>query len=265
MLYGDIPFPVKVDPSQLEQAIVNLCVNARDAMPHGGSLRVETEVDEDDNRLKLSVEDSGVGMDATTMQRLFEPFFTTKGESGSGLGLSVVYGIVKSLGGDVRVKSSPGEGARFDIFVPAKWVDAGVEPAREVEPAYGRGELVLFVDDERVLREVGKEILESHGYRVETVANGEEALTFVRESTVPVSLVILDLVMPGLDGGETYRRLRDVDADVPVLLSSGLSSEEVAESIIADGATGFIPKPYGVGELTQAVSVAIQNDTPLMH
>ena len=258
--------PILADAGQLQQVVLNLCVNARDAMPRGGSLRVETDVDDDASRLRLSVEDTGVGMEPTTIERLFEPFFTTKGEGGSGLGLSVVYSIVKSLGGDVRVKSSPGEGARFDIFVPSQWVEVGDEPARISEPSHGRGELVLFVDDERVLREVGKEILESYGYRVQAVATGEDAVTFMRESNTPVALVILDLVMPGIDGGETYRRLRDVDTSVPVLLSSGLSSEEVAERIIADGATGFIPKPYGAGELTQAVSVAIGSaDAPLLH
>jgi CheY-like chemotaxis protein len=129
----------------------------------------------------------------------------------------------------------------------------------------GRGELVLLVDDEPVLRELGREILESHGYRVRAVASGEDALSFVRESGESVSLVILDLVMPGLDGGETYRRLRDVNRRVPVLLSSGLSSEDAVEEILADGATGFIPKPYGIGELTQAVSLALRRDAHVMH
>ena len=258
--------PILTDAGQLQQVVLNLCVNARDAMPDGGLLQVETEVDEQENRLRLSVEDAGVGMDPTTMQRLFEPFFSTKGEGGTGLGLSVVYEIVTSLGGDVRVKSSPGKGARFDIFVPTKWVEAQDQPTELAEPVRGRGELVLLVDDERVLREVGKEILETHGYRVQAVGSGEDALSFIRDSDEAVALVILDVVMPGIDGGETYRRLRDVDTKVPVLLSSGLSSEDAVEGILADGATGFIPKPYGIGELTQAVHTAIRNhDAPTMH
>ena len=257
--------PLLADAGQLQQIVLNLCVNARDAMPDGGLLRVETEVDERENRLRLSVEDAGVGMEPTTMQRLFEPFFSTKGESGTGLGLSVVYGIVKSLGGDVRVKSSPGKGARFDIFLPTKWVEARERPKELAPPMSGRGELVLLVDDERVLRELGKEILETHGYRVQAVGSGEDALSFIRSSDEAVALVILDLVMPGLDGGETYRRLRDVDTNVPILLSSGLSSEEAVEGILADGATGFLAKPYGIGELTQAVRAAIRRDAPMMH
>ena len=248
--------PILADAGQLQQVVLNLCVNARDAMPDGGLLQVETEVDEQENRLRLSVEDAGVGMEPTTMQRLFEPFFSTKGKGGTGLGLSVVYEIVSSLGGDVRVKSSPGKGARFDIFVPTKWVEAQDQPTDLAEPVRGRGELVLLVDDERVLRELGKEILETHGYRVQAVGSGEDALSFIRDSDEAVALVILDVVMPGIDGGETYRRLRDVDTKVPVLLSSGLSSEDAVEGILADGATGFIPKPYGIGELTQAVHTA---------
>ena len=258
--------PILADAGQLQQVVLNLCVNARDAMPDGGLLQVETEVDEQENRLRLSVEDAGVGMEPTTMQRLFEPFFSTKGKAGTGLGLSVVYEIVTSLGGDVRVKSSPGKGARFDILVPTKWVEAEDQPTDLAEPVRGRGELVLLVDDERVLRELGKEILETHGYRVQAVGSGEDALSFIRDSDEAVALVILDVVMPGLDGGETYRRLRDVDTKVPVLLSSGLSSEDAVEGILADGATGFIPKPYGIGELTQAVHTAIRNhDAPTMH
>ena len=258
--------PILADAGQLQQVVLNLCVNARDAMPDGGLLQVETEVDEQENRLRLSVEDAGVGMEPTTMQRLFEPFFSTKGKGGTGLGLSVVYEIVSSLGGDVRVKSSPGKGARFDIFVPTKWVEAQDQPTDLAEPVRGRGELVLLVDDERVLRELGKEILETHGYRVQAVGSGEDALSFIRDSDEAVALVILDVVMPGIDGGETYRRLRDVDTKVPVLLSSGLSSEDAVEGILADGATGFIPKPYGIGELTQAVSDAIHNDDrAIMH
>jgi PAS domain S-box-containing protein len=261
--------PVLANAGQFQQIVLNLCVNARDAMLDGGLLRIETEFDARNQRLRLSVEDTGVGMEPSTIERLFEPFFSTKGERGTGLGLSVVYEIVKSMGGDVRVKSSPGEGARFDISVPSTWVDerrAQAGPAEPVDACRGRGELVLLVDDERVLRELGKEILETHGYRVHAVGGGEDALSFIRDSKERVALVILDLVMPGLDGGETYRRLRDSGAAVPVLLSSGLSSEEAVERILADGASGFIPKPYGIGELTRAVSAAIRNaEPPLMH
>jgi len=258
--------PVVADRGQLQQVVLNLCVNARDAMPEGGYLEVATEVDRRGERLRLIVEDSGVGMEPGTIQRLFEPFFSTKGEGGTGLGLSVVYGIVKSLGGDVRVKSAPGKGARFDIFLPMQPSAERTEVVTEVEPVCGHGELILLADDESVLRELGKEILEAYGYRVETVPTGEAALAFVRDSGERVALVILDVVMPGLDGNETCRRLRHLDAGVPVLLSSGLTAEEAMKHSVTEDSAGFIPKPYGIGELTRAVSTALRGTDPsLMH
>ncbi|HEY7817902.1 MAG TPA: ATP-binding protein, partial [Vicinamibacteria bacterium] len=262
------------DASQLQQIVLNLCVNARDAMPEGGLLRVstrllggaETEPGRNGRRVQLAVEDSGVGMDAKTLSRLFEPFFSTKGEAGTGLGLSVVYGIVKSLGGDVGVKSSPGRGARFEVVLPYRSAEESmVESHVEQGGARGQGELILLVDDEKVLRDLGKDILESQGYRVMTVASGEEALDYLREAR-DVALVILDVVMPGLGGNETYRRLRGIDSSIPVLFSSGLTPEQGVSEVLGDGASGFIPKPYGISDLTRAVSSALRRDKPsLVH
>jgi PAS domain S-box-containing protein len=246
--------PLMADASQLQQIVLNLCVNARDAMPEGGMLRVSTRLDEREDRVVLSVSDSGVGMEPAILERLFEPFFSTKGEAGTGLGLSVVYGIVKSLGGDVRVQSVPGRGATFDISLPCQWCEETASDRRRHEVLHGHGELILIVDDEEVLRDLGKDILESHGYRVTAVANGSLAIDFLREAREPVALVILDVVMPGLGGSETYRRLRSLDSRVPVLLSSGLSGEDSIQEILAEERTGFIPKPYGISELTQAVA-----------
>jgi CheY-like chemotaxis protein len=205
-------------------------------------------------------------MDAATLSRLFEPFFSTKGEAGTGLGLSVVYGIVKSLGGDVGVKSSPGRGARFEVVLPYRSAEESmVESHVEEEEARGQGELILLVDDEKVLRDLGKDILESQGYRVATVASGEEALDYLREAR-DVALVILDVVMPGLGGNETYRRLRGIDSSIPVLFSSGLTPEQGVSEVLGDGASGFIPKPYGISDLTRAVSSALRRDKPsLVH
>ena len=254
--------PLIADAGQLQQVILNLCVNARDAMPEGGVLTVETKVSKEDAKLRLSVEDTGMGMEPSTMERLFEPFFSTKGEEGTGLGLAVVYGIVKSHGGDVRVKSSQGKGARFDIFLPIKWAEERAAGEPQPEPIEGSGELILLVDDELVLRQLGKEILEGYGYRVEAVSSGQEAVAFLRSADENVSLVILDLVMPGLDGVETYRRLRAIDAEVPVLLSSGLTAEETVQQVLRKGASGFIAKPYAIRDLTQAVSMALKGDSP---
>ncbi len=265
------------DASQLQQIVLNLCVNARDAMPEGGLLSVSTrllgavETGEPGRagrplrKVQLSVEDTGVGMDAKTLARLFEPFFSTKGEAGTGLGLSVVYGIVKSLGGDVGVKSSPGRGARFEVVLPCRWAEESLVESQPQEAARGQGELILLVDDEKVLRDLGKDILESQGYRVATFASGEEVLDYLREAR-DVALVILDVVMPGLGGNETYRRLRGFDRSIPVLFSSGLTAEQSVRDVLEEGAAGFIPKPYGIGDLTRAVSTVLRRDNPtLVH
>jgi CheY-like chemotaxis protein len=218
-----------------------------------------------ERKIQLTVEDTGVGMDSKTLARLFEPFFSTKGEGGTGLGLSVVYGIVKSLGGDVGVRSSPGRGARFDVVLPCDLAGEIESYLDTDEPAPGRGELILIVDDEKVLRDLGKDILENHGYRVETVASGEEALDFL-EAERAVALVILDVVMPGMGGTEAFRRLRVRDRALPVLLSSGLTAEESVLDILQEGAAGFIPKPYGIGDLTRAVDFALrQRNETLVH
>jgi CheY-like chemotaxis protein len=254
------------DSSQLQQIVLNLCVNARDAMPDGGLLRVSTRLlgPEGADRVQVVVEDTGVGMDARTLGRLFEPFFSTKGEAGTGLGLSVVHGIVKALGGDVGVKSSPGRGARFDVVLPCRWADESLVDRRVEEASRGRGELILLVDDEKVLRDLGKEILEGQGYRVAAVASGEEALDYLEDAR-EVSLVILDVVMPGLGGSETYRRLRSRDASLPVLFSSGLTAGESVRDLLEEGGAGFIAKPYGIGDLTRAVSSALRRDPTLVH
>jgi PAS domain S-box-containing protein len=254
------------DASQLQQIVLNLCVNARDAMPDGGLLRVTTRLSDGGDKVHLTVEDTGIGMDAKTLARLFEPFFSTKGEAGTGLGLSVVYGIVRSLGGDVGVTSSPGRGARFQVVLPCHLAEEIPHAERAEEPAPGQGELILLVDDEKVLRDLGKDILESHGYRVNAVASGEEAIDFLRDTAEPVALVILDLVMPGLGGPATFRRLRSTRSAIPVLLSSGLAAEEIVQDLLEDGASGFIPKPYGIGDLTRAVSSALRRRNPtLVH
>ena len=262
------------DASQLQQIVLNLCVNARDAMPEGGRLRVSTkllggaetgEPGRPERRARLSVEDTGVGMDATTLARLFEPFFSTKGEAGTGLGLSVVYGIVKSLGGDVGVKSSPGRGAKFEVVLPCRWAEESLVERQVEEAARGQGELILLVDDEKVLRDLGKDILEGYGYRVATVSSGEEALDYLSDAR-DVALVILDVIMPGLGGSETYRRLRGFDRAIPVLFSSGLTAEQSVRDVLEEGAAGFIPKPYGIGDLTRAVSSVLRRDNPtLVH
>ncbi|HXV65277.1 MAG TPA: ATP-binding protein [Vicinamibacteria bacterium] len=247
---------IMADSAQLQQILLNLAINARDAMRDGGIMRLSTRLETVDARVRISVQDTGVGMDSKVLERLYEPFFSTKGPKGTGLGLSVVYGIVKSLSGDIRVQSSPGRGTRFDVFLPCRWADEAAT-ACEVDEPVGHGELILLVDDEEVLRDLGKDILETHGYRVHVVSSGEEAVDFIQRAKESVALVVLDLVMPGIDGGETYRRLRHLDAGLPVLLSSGLTAEKSVEEILSDRATAFLEKPYGQTELARAVRSTI--------
>lgn len=244
------------DPSQIQQVVMNLCVNARDAMPNGGRLAIETEVMAVENRIRLTVEDSGVGMDPATLERLFEPYFTTKGDRGSGLGLSVVYGIVKSYGGDIQVNSSPGKGARFDVWLPMETSSALPELERSagLEETRGSGELVLIVDDDEILLAAGRRSLELSGYRVVTAPGGDAAVQRLTELGGEIKLVILDLVMPGIDGFETLQRIRELDSEIPVLLTSGATPAPNPGRLARFGSAGFVPKPYGARELARLVS-----------
>jgi signal transduction histidine kinase/CheY-like chemotaxis protein len=282
---------ITMDPGAFQQIILNLCVNARDAMPNGGRLSIETSVETSaggsPDVFCLCVTDSGSGMDEITKKRLFEPFYTTKGTTSSGLGLSVVRDIVKSLDGSIEVESSVGHGARFLIKVPVatEMVEGDVETptptptpktlvsadararlASTRELWNGEGEMILLVDDELVLLEIGRQILEEQGYRVKTASSGEDALRILRSERGTISLVILDLVMPGLDGYETYHEIRRKDEALPVLISSGMTSERTARELLEDGAAGFIPKPYDVSDLAEAVFEALHGRAPsLVH
>lgn len=242
------------DRSQLQQVVLNLCVNARDAMPGGGRLGIETELLEKEGLVRISVEDDGVGMEGPILDRIFEPFFSTKGEAGTGLGLAVVYGIVKASEGDVKVTSAPGQGARFDIFLPARWAEERAGKAERRETIKGQGQLVLMVDDEEVLRDLGREILQRSGYRVEVASGGLDAIEIFRARAGEVSLVIVDLLMPGMGGAETCEKLRALDPTVPILLSSGFSQEGTIEKLLREGPGGFLPKPYTMADLTRAVA-----------
>jgi len=253
--------PLLGDRTHLQQVVLNLCVNARDAMPSGGRLGIETELRANEGRVRLSVEDSGVGMDQAVLDRIFEPFFSTKGAAGTGLGLSVVYGIVKASEGDIKVTSAPGKGTRLDVFLPALWAEDRACVVERKDAIEGQGQLVLLVDDETTLRDLGREILERSGYRVEVAAGGEQAIEIFRSRDGEVSLVILDLIMPGMDGADTCVRLRALDPDLPVLFSSGFSQEGTIEKLLRQGPGGFLPKPYTMADLTQAVAHALGRES----
>jgi PAS domain S-box-containing protein len=251
-----------VDRGQIEQVLVNLYVNAWQAMPEGGDLYLETknvQLEERDarafdvkpgNYVKISMTDTGMGMDEATRQRVFEPFFTTKELGvGTGLGLASAYGIIKNHGGIITVDSEPGQGARFNIYLPA----SDREIPRDKEPCTGvlKGkETVLLVDDEDMILQVGREMLMALGYTVIEAASGQVAVELYARNKDRIDMVILDLIMPDMGGGEVYDRLKEMKPDVKVLLASGYSRDGRADDIMGRGCNGFIQKPFDVKELS---------------
>jgi CheY-like chemotaxis protein len=262
---------VEVDQSQIKQALLNLYVNAWQAMPGEGELYIQTEnatldtgyikpFDITPGRyVKVTVTDTGAGMDVATRERIFDPFFSTKDVGhGSGLGLASVYGIIKNHGGFINVYSERGEGTTFSIYLPASEREAeeeGPDPKRH-EIHYGQGS-ILLVDDEDMIVEVGKAMLEKLGYQAIIARSGQEALNLYEKQREDIDLVILDMIMPGMGGGETYDRLREIDGDVQVILSSGYSIEGKAKEIMDRGCSGFIQKPFAMEELSRKVREAL--------
>lgn len=256
---------VEGDSGQLQQVLLNLCLNARDAMGDGGKLIIETRnviLDEAFVRthvgaqlgphVLLSVTDNGTGMDAETQRHIFEPFFTTKEDGkGTGLGLAMVYGIVRSHGGVIRVYSELGHGTTFLVYLPAS--DRPEVPAPPpLSQARGGTETVLVVDDEPAIRNLLRDVLSSAGYQVFQATNGVHALHVV-EQEKGIGLVILDMIMPEMDGKETYERLREQLPQVKVLFSSGFSQHNLTQELLKHPHTDFIQKPYVVHELLVAV------------
>jgi two-component system cell cycle sensor histidine kinase/response regulator CckA len=252
------------DMGQLEQSLLNVCINARDAMPDGGKLLIETEnrwLDDGFVRahlgsrvghyVSLSVTDTGVGMSREIKDHIFEPFFTTKKHAGgSGMGLATVWGIVKNHQGLVAVYSEPGKGSAFRLYFPAILVEVEGEELKKEDIRPGQGETLLLVDDEQIIREMWGDILNELGYRVLTAGGGEEALAVLEERRGDVDLVILDLVMPHMGGKETFSRIRERYPGVRVLVSSGYSENGKPHEILDAGADGFIQKPYQIGQVT---------------
>ena len=250
---------VKADPTQLEQVLMNLCLNARDAMPDGGRLAVETEMVELDEAYcrfypyvtpgryaVVSVSDTGTGMDAATRERIFEPFFTTKERGkGTGMGLATVYGIVKQHGGFVQVYSEPGHGSLFRVYLPAMEgavAEGTVEKAPAPSLADIRGtETILLAEDHESIREMTRQVLVSLGYRVLSAANGEEALRLCEQETP--ALAILDVIMPKMGGVVTAARLTARFPDMQLIFTSGYSSEEDRTAASGDK-TRYLQKPY---------------------
>jgi two-component system cell cycle sensor histidine kinase/response regulator CckA len=256
---------ILADQGQIEQGLLNLYVNAADAMPRGGDLFLKTEkVTHRDlvgkpyevkpgNYVLISLRDTGVGMDEKTMQRIFDPFFTTKGFSrGTGLGLASVYGIIKAHAGYIDVKSKKGQGTTFSIYLPA----SGRISREEYEPCseiITGTETVLLVDDEEMILEVGAQMLEALGYKVLVARSGKEAIDIYKDNIDTIEVIVLDMIMPDMGGGETFNRLRGINRGVRVLLSSGYSIDGQAQEIIERGCDAFIQKPFRMEELSQKI------------
>jgi two-component system, cell cycle sensor histidine kinase and response regulator CckA len=253
-----------VDPSQLQNALLNLALNARDAMPDGGSIMVETwdatldegfgarqnERVEPGRYAAIRVCDTGHGMDQETLAHIFEPFFTTKevGE-GTGLGLASVYGIIKQHGGYVYVRSVPGQGTTFDIYLPATDTAATSQARAVTDGKVGSGEVVLVVEDDDLVRAVLVRALTKTGFEVLPAANGAEALEIVARRDQQVNAVITDLAMPGLRGRELAERLEQVRPGVPVLFVSGHADDEVARRGLLDPGRPFLQKLFDPAEI----------------
>jgi PAS domain S-box-containing protein len=269
---------VQADPGQINQVLMNLCINARDAMPDGGSLRLETEnvvLDSEAVRLQLEarpgefvrlrVQDTGSGIPPDVMPRIYEPFFTTKEPGkGTGLGLAMVFGIVKQHDGWIECTSTPGVGTRFDVFLPRFLPQAAAtSPSTEINGPARRGhETILLVDDEAMIRNLGKTILQGYGYRVHLAEDGLEGVELYRRELGRIDLVILDLTMPRLSGQDAFRRLLQIDPSVRVLFASGYSAEHI-DGPIGERALGFVGKPYCPADLAQAVRTVLdRHKTP---
>jgi PAS domain S-box-containing protein len=266
---------VKADPGQIEQLIVNVAVNARDAMPLGGKLTIETrnvDIDEafgDEHGmpmttglyLALAMSDTGIGMDEATRRHIFEPFFTTKGlGKGTGLGLSTVYGIVKQSDGFISVESEPGLGSCFTIYLPRVADMPGARQGRvSVAPTHGT-ETVLVVEDVVGLRDLITRVLELAGYRVLTAATGEEALRVLAQYEDPVHLMVTDVVMPGMSGRSLARQLDRIRPAMRVLYMSGYTDDVMLRHGLSEEGMQFVSKPFGTTELVRAIRKVLDGD-----
>jgi CheY-like chemotaxis protein len=265
---------IKADPTQLEMMLINLSINAVDAMPDGGKLIIETQLVEIEDRLvkphfilepgnyvQISVSDTGTGMDEGIVDKIFDPFFTTKERGkGTGLGLAVVYGIVKQHGGYIYVYSEPGEGSSFKLLFPptseAIMKEKSVSPG---ESAAGGSETVLVVEDDRIVLNLVERILKEKGYNIHSASNGEEALEIAKKVGRGLDILVTDIVMPGMNGRELHRRVMEFCPKAKVLFMSGYTDNVIIHKGFADEGVKFLQKPFTVRELADKVRETLED------
>ncbi|MCA1960813.1 MAG: PAS domain S-box protein [Desulfomonile sp.] len=266
--------PIHADPTQVEQILMDLAINARDAMPDGGKLVIETDevtLDEEYCRthlgpkpgrfVVLQVSDTGKGMDAETLEHIFEPFYTTKGPGeGTGLGLAMVYGIVQQHEGFIRCYSEPGKGTSFKLYWPAVVSDKDSLEKTALPPFRGGTETILLADDEEFVRDLGIRILEKAGYTVLTASNGKGAVERYIAHRGEIALVILDLIMPEMGGRQCLDQLLSLDPEVKVVVAGGYSASGPTKEVLEAGAKGFVDKPYGMRQLLDTVRSVLDGE-----
>jgi CheY-like chemotaxis protein len=258
--------PIEADRGQMEQVLINLYVNAADAMPGGGKLILKTSnVTHQDLKGKmynlkpgsyilLTVMDTGTGMDKETQERIFDPFFTTKEMGkGTGLGLASVYGIINGHAGYIDVYSEKGQGTMFQIYLPASDKKVETRTVAKMIDINAGIETILLVEDEEVVLDVGIKMLRKMGYTVLAAKNGEEAIGLYKEKRNTIDMVILDMVMPEMGGGEVYDAMKEINPDVRVLLASGYSIDSQAKQILGRGCNDFVQKPFNLRELSAKI------------
>jgi two-component system, cell cycle sensor histidine kinase and response regulator CckA len=261
--------------TQLHQVLMNLCVNARDAMPHGGKLEISAEnifIDENfakmniearvGNYILISISDTGIGIPSDIVDRIFEPFFTTKElGKGTGLGLSTVLGIVKSHGGFINVPNDINKGSKFEVYLPAQQIPETIEDP-ETELPKGNGELILVVDDEDSIRTVTKTSLETYNYRAITACDGIEAIALYAEYRDKIEIVLTDMIMPAMDGLTTIKTLQKINPTVKIIAVSGLLSSDKVNNATEIGVKAFLPKPFTAKQLLQTIGSVKSADPP---
>ena len=262
---------VEIDRGQINQVLLNLYVNAWQAMPEGGDLLIQTKnITLDENYVKpsklkpgryvrISVTDTGVGMDESTRQRIFDPFFTTREMGrGTGLGLASVYGIIKNHDGIINVDSEEGEGTTFNIYLPATEKET-IQKEHLPEEVLKGAETVLLVDDEDMIIDACEQLLEEMGYKVLIAKGGKDAIKVYKKNMDEIDMVILDMIMPDMGGGETYDKLKEINPKIKVLLASGYSIDGQASEILDRGCNGFIQKPFQMENLSRKIKEVLEN------